>query len=130
VLITHRAWLDSTTPTECPRPGCPACGSVIAAAPPPYTPTRLGLTLNDLARHTATSRATLARRFPALVGETPGGYLTRWRMDRAAWLLCTTGDPIGPIARSVGYTSEYAFNRAFARAHGVTPGRYRAQHRE
>ena len=33
----------------------------------------------------------------------------------------TTNYPMGAIARSVGYSSEYAFNRAFARRHGV-PG--------
>jgi AraC-like DNA-binding protein len=85
-------------------------------------------TLEDLARETATSRATLARRFPAVVGETPGGYLTRWRMDLAARQLRTTTHPVGAIARSVGYTSEYAFNRAFARISGMPPGRYRSMH--
>jgi transcriptional regulator GlxA family with amidase domain len=85
-------------------------------------------TLEDLARETATSRATLARRFPAVVGETPGGYLTRWRMDLAARQLRTTTHPVGAIARSVGYTSEYAFNRAFARICGMPPGRYRSTH--
>jgi AraC-like DNA-binding protein len=85
-------------------------------------------TLEELARHTATSRATLARRFPAVVGETPGGYLTRWRMDLAAQRLRTTAQPVGAIARAVGYTSEYAFNRAFARTCGVAPGRYRSRH--
>ena len=34
-------------------------------------------------------------------------------------------DPVQTIARSVGYTSEYAFNRAFSRHRGQPPGRYR-----
>ena len=34
-----------------------------------------------------------------------------------------------PIARSLGYTSEYAFNRAFTRHRRTPPGRYRAQAR-
>ena len=39
-------------------------------------------------------------------------------------------DPVGArdvaaIAREVGYASEYAFNRAFARHRGEPPGRYR-----
>jgi AraC-like DNA-binding protein len=33
--------------------------------------------------------------------------------------------PVAHIARDVGYTSEYAFNRTFARGQGVPPGRYR-----
>lgn len=32
----------------------------------------------------AVSRATLSRRFLAVAGENPAGYLTRWRMDLAS----------------------------------------------
>jgi len=87
-------------------------------------------TAQTLASHIAVSRATLARRFTAMVGDTPNAYLTRWRMELAAHRLRSTADPIAPIARSVGYTSEYAFNRAFARVHHLTPGRYRARHNQ
>jgi AraC-like DNA-binding protein len=38
------------------------------------------------------------------------------------------GGEVGAIARAVGYTSEYAFNRAFARTCGIAPGRYRTRH--
>jgi AraC-like DNA-binding protein len=34
-------------------------------------------------------------------------------------------DAVGTIAGEVGYTSEYAFNRAFSRHRGQPPGRYR-----
>ena len=50
-------------------------------------------------------------------------------MDLAAKRLRDTDDTDGVIARSLGYTSEYAFNRAFTRARGTPPGRYRAQGR-
>jgi AraC-like DNA-binding protein len=83
-------------------------------------------TLPDLAAHLSVSRATLARRFRALVGQPPLAYLADWRMELAAHRLRSTHGPIGPIARSVGYTSEYAFNRAFTRIRGITPGRFRA----
>jgi AraC-like DNA-binding protein len=82
-------------------------------------------TLADLAAQLAVSRATLARRFSALVGQTPLAYLTNWRMELAADSLRSTNEPIGPVARSVGYTSEYAFNRAFTRVRGMPPGRFR-----
>jgi AraC-like DNA-binding protein len=86
-------------------------------------------TVDSLAAATGVSRATLARRFPAQTGLTPAAYLTRWRMDLAAKRLRDTDDTVGVIARSLGYTSEYAFNRAFTRARGTPPGRYRAQGR-
>jgi AraC-like DNA-binding protein len=46
-------------------------------------------------------------------------------MDLAARRLRDTTDPVEAIARDVGYTSEYAFNRAFRRHRGQPPGRYR-----
>jgi AraC-like DNA-binding protein len=82
-------------------------------------------TIERLAGELHLSRATLARRFTALVGEPPLLYLTRWRMDLAARRLKDTTDPVEAIAREVGYTSEYAFNRAFSRHRGQPPGRYR-----
>ena len=50
-------------------------------------------------------------------------------MDLAAKRLRDTDDTVGVIARSLGYTSEYAFNRAFTRARGIPPGRYRTEGR-
>lgn len=82
-------------------------------------------TLDTLADAAAVSRATLARRFDHLVGETPTAYLTRWRMDLAARRLRDTDDPIEHIAHSIGYDSVYAFSKAFSRARNLPPGRYR-----
>jgi AraC-like DNA-binding protein len=87
-------------------------------------------TMDSLAREVSVSRATLARRFSDRVGETPLGYLTRWRMDVAAQRLRDTDDTIAAIAAVAGYQSEYAFSRAFTRHRGIAPGRYRRQARE
>jgi AraC-like DNA-binding protein len=46
-------------------------------------------------------------------------------MDLAARRLRDTTDTLDSIARSVGYTSAYAFSRAFSRSRGQSPGRYR-----
>ena len=46
-------------------------------------------------------------------------------MRIAAQRLKHTTETVESIAREVGYTSEYAFNRAFARHRGHPPGRYR-----
>jgi AraC-like DNA-binding protein len=82
-------------------------------------------TIESLAATAHVSRATLARRFAEEVGEPPLAYLTRWRMALAARRLRDGDEPVEAIARAVGYTSEYAFNRAFARHRGEPPGRYR-----
>jgi AraC-like DNA-binding protein len=85
-------------------------------------------TVAQLAAVGGVSRATLGRRFVEFVGESPSAYLTRWRLHLAARMLRTTDDSIGKIARAVGYTSEYAFSRAFSRAWGTAPGRFRRTH--
>jgi AraC-like DNA-binding protein len=86
-------------------------------------------TLPDLADVAKVSRATLARRFAATLGESPSAYLTKWRMDLAARQLRETDDRVYEIAARVGYQSEYAFSRAFSRAHGISPQRYRKEFR-
>jgi AraC-like DNA-binding protein len=86
-------------------------------------------TIDTLAREVSVSRATLARRFVRLVGETPPEYLTRWRMDLAAQRLRDTEETVGAIAAAVGYRSEYSFSRAFTRHRGIAPGRYRRRAR-
>lgn len=82
-------------------------------------------TTEALAREVATSKQTLIRRFSTFAGTTPGEYLTRWRMDLAAHRLRDTDDALEAIAADVGYTSVYAFNRAFRRERSLPPGRYR-----
>jgi AraC-like DNA-binding protein len=47
-------------------------------------------------------------------------------MDLAARALRDTDQPVEAVAAAVGYTSPYAFNRAFRRARAQPPGRYRA----
>lgn|SRR5512146_559891 len=86
-------------------------------------------TTERLAREVNLSRATLIRRFTALVGVPPLAYLWRWRLDLAARELRLTGDPVSVIARRVGYESEFAFSRAFSRCRGKAPTRYRAEFR-
>ncbi|MFJ8475921.1 AraC family transcriptional regulator [Kitasatospora sp. NPDC094011] len=88
------------------------------------TPTR-PWTAESLARATLVSRATLARRFDAVLATSPSGYLMHWRMDLAAQRLRDTSDSIESIAHDVGYSSLPAFSRAFARLRDEPPGRYR-----
>lgn len=82
-------------------------------------------TVASLAKETSLSRATLNRRFTTFIGEPPLSYLTRWRMDLAAQRLRETNDAVSAIAHRVGYTSEFAFSRAFTRLRGDAPTRYR-----
>ncbi len=72
------------------------------------------------------SRASFARRFVQVVGETPLAYVAARRLDLAAKLLSETEQQLGEIAAAVGYESEFALSRAFKRSRNVAPGRFRA----
>src|SRR5215467_4276590 len=82
-------------------------------------------TAEDLAREAGSSRTVLAERFNALLGKPPIEYVTSWRLQLAADRLRGSPESIASIAADVGYESEAAFNRAFKRVTGVTPGRWR-----
>jgi AraC-like DNA-binding protein len=81
-------------------------------------------TLGGLAHEVAMSRSAFAARFTALVGEAPMRYVTRWRMEAATAAL-EDGREVGAVSRELGYASEAAFNRAFKRLTGRTPGAVR-----
>ena len=127
-----RAWLDTAAAPDRAASWLsaltdPIAGPALAAL---HTQPGRDWTIPSLATAIGVSRATLARRFPAQVGCTPAAYLTRWRMDLAAVRLRDTDDTVGAIAKSLGYTSEYAFNRGFTRDRHIPSGRYRTHSRD
>jgi AraC-like DNA-binding protein len=83
-------------------------------------------TVEGLAARVGVSRASLARRFTAEVGEPPISYLANWRMALAADLLRNTDTTVGSIARKVGYSGTFALSVAFKRRLGITPSQHRA----
>ncbi|MGH3735632.1 MAG: cupin domain-containing protein [Micromonosporaceae bacterium] len=83
-------------------------------------------TVAGLAATTGVSRAALARRFTALVGEPPMAYLTGWRLALAADLLRAADATVDAVARQVGYGSGFALSAAFKRVRGISPSAYRA----
>ena len=81
--------------------------------------------LEDLAAKVGVSRAVLARRFTALVGEPPMAYLTGWRLALAADLLREPDATLAAVARQVGYATPFALSSAFKRVRGVSPQEHR-----
>jgi transcriptional regulator GlxA family with amidase domain len=71
------------------------------------------------------SRTTFIERFTQLLGQPPVAYPGDLRMELARDLLVATTDSVKQVAHRVGYASDAAFNRAFARHHGRTPAQWR-----
>lgn len=83
-------------------------------------------TLETLARAAGMSRARFAPHFRAVVGCTPGDYLTEWRLSVAKTLL-RAGKPVKTVAMEVGYGNASALARAFAAHHdGCSPTQWLA----
>jgi AraC-like DNA-binding protein len=86
-------------------------------------------TVASLAAAANVSRAALARRFNELVGQPPMAFLTGWRLDLAADLLCESDASISAVADQVGYGSPFALSTAFKRVTGLSPQQYRLRAR-
>lgn len=84
-------------------------------------------TIDELARRAGMSRSAFAARFNELVGEPPGQYLLRWRMHLASQALRREPVTLAELAGRVGYSSEFAFSKAFKRYIGQSPDSFRRQ---
>jgi AraC-like DNA-binding protein len=128
VLFVHviRSWL-ATSPDSTPPSWLTGLRDAVVARALGllHAQPERGWTIDELAAAVHVSRSTLVRRFNVLVGEPPATYLTRWRMELAARLLRESEQPVGRISHLVGYSSEFAFSRAFSKHRGEPPGRYR-----
>jgi len=100
----------------------PAVGAALRAV---HAEPARAWTVADLAAEAASSRATFARRFTALLGVAPLTYVTDWRMALAREQLRDGDAGLAAVARSLGYASEFSFAAAFKRHHGMPPGRWR-----
>ncbi|MCZ2857935.1 AraC family transcriptional regulator [Blastococcus sp. VKM Ac-2987] len=124
-----RAWFDrpdARAPAWYSAHGDPVVGPALALlhAQPAHP-----WTVASLAAEVGVARATLARRFPALVGEPPLTYLTGWRIALATDLLRDPDLTLAAIARRVGYASPFALSAAVKRVTGASPAEHPARRR-
>ena len=105
---TDDRFLDRVRAAAKGVPGGPAAGSVL-----------------DLAEAVHLSPRQLTRRLKALTGESPGAFLRRTRLGRAAaWLRA--GASVKEAAEAAGYSSRSQFGRAFREAFGADPSAFAA----
>ena len=100
----------------------PAVGRALAAM---HSRPQHSWSIASLAGEAGLSRTALTERFKHYLGVPPMTYVSQWRLHLGADALRTTSRGVAEIAGDVGYESEAAFNRAFKRAFGVPPARFR-----
>ena len=83
------------------------------------------MTVESLARQSAMSARTFARRFREETGTTPHAWITSQRVKRAEELLETTNRSVDQVADDVGFVNAATLRHHFTRARGVSPQRYR-----
>ena len=84
-----------------------------------------GLTAGDLAARLHMSRFHVDRIVSSVAGETPSALRRRVLLERAAYRLVTSDDDVLTVALDSGFDSHEGFTRAFGRAYGSPPSRWR-----
>ena len=114
----------------------PAMASLIAAVEDPQIGRSLtaiheradaNWTVQSLAAEAGMSRSRFAERFRTLIGMSPMGYLSEWRLQKALAMLDESRCSVQQVAARTGYQSPAAFTRAFAAKFGAPPSEYRRQ---
>ncbi|HLN77717.1 MAG TPA: helix-turn-helix domain-containing protein [Nocardioidaceae bacterium] len=83
------------------------------------------MTVESLARQSAMSPRTFARRFREETGTTPHAWITSQRVLRAEELLERTSRSVDQVAADVGFANAATLRHHFTRVRGVSPQRYR-----
>ena len=81
------------------------------------------LSIDDIARRSGVSPATLHRYFKRLTGLSPMQYVKQLRLCEAQRLMLAEHERAADAARSVGYESVPQFNRDYKRLFGAPPHR-------
>lgn len=85
------------------------------------------ITRNEIAEYIHLHPSYLSKLFKQNMGVTIGEYVTAVRITKAKKLLRETKLTIEEIAEEIGFYDNHHLQKAFKKAVGCTPGRYRAQ---
>ncbi len=73
------------------------------------------------------SRYTLYRKLKSMTGETPGGFIQKLRLKRAAELILTNEYTVSEISDLTGFNELSYFSRTFKKQFGCKPSEYKAK---
>ena len=83
------------------------------------------ISVEDLAEAACFSLFHFVRAFRLAMGRPPHAYVSERRLDRAKHLLAYSNRPLVDISLTCRFSGQANFTKAFKRAMGVSPGRYR-----
>ncbi|MFD1773328.1 AraC family transcriptional regulator [Paenibacillus rhizophilus] len=84
--------------------------------------------LPEMAEASGCSKFHLTREFERKLGLSPGRYLTRIRLERAAVLLLEhAGITLGQVAELSGFSNANYFGKVFRKYTGIAPGEFRKE---
>jgi AraC family transcriptional regulator len=83
------------------------------------------ISISDLAEIACFSLFHFVRAFHEAIGRPPHAYLSERRLDRAKQLLAYSETSLADISLICRFSGQANFTRAFSRAMGTSPGRYR-----
>jgi len=86
-----------------------------------YTPA----SIKDLAQLTNTSLSTFKREFARLYQTTPGQYILNRRLQKVAYLLQVSDEPISAIGYDCGFSTPAHLTKVFKVKYQKTPSQYR-----
>jgi AraC family transcriptional regulator len=81
--------------------------------------------LAEIARNVGVHPCHMTRSFRAFERCTPGEYLARARLHRAARLLSEARLPLADVALAAGFADQSHFSKRFRGSYGLSPGEYR-----
>lgn len=88
------------------------------------------INIEDAARTIFLSPVHTTRLFSFAYGITPAEYIRRRKLSESVHLLQETDLTVLEIAIHFGFSHEQSYTRAFFSEFGITPGKYRNEHRE
>lgn len=87
------------------------------------------VSLKALSERSGYSSSHFSRLFSAAHGESPIAYVSRKKLENAAWLLEQTDLSVANVGRAVGFDDAYHFSRRFRDVYRLSPSHFRARHR-
>ena len=87
------------------------------------------ISISDLAETACFSLFHFVRAFHLALGRPPHAYLSERRLDRAKHLLAYSNTSLADLSLICRFSGQANFTRAFTRAVGRSPGRYREANR-